>query len=150
TDGPPVYRARMGARVEPYGVYWLRVLGRDPATGLCEVENVPELGKRDVPRVRAQLEDTFLRPALRGRDVRQGRAEPVLSALLVQDPARRQPIPEPELRARAPRTYAYLQGFRGILATRGSRVVRELAERTAFYAQYGIGEYTLAPHQVVW
>jgi hypothetical protein len=149
-DGPPAYRARMGARVEPYGVYWLRILGRDRARGLVEVENVPELGKREVPRVRTHIEETFLRPALRGRDVRQGCARPVLWALLVQDPVRRQPIAEADLRARAPRTYAYLKGFREILSTRGSRVVRELAERTAFYAQYGIGEYTLAPHQVVW
>ena len=28
--------------------------------------------------------------------------------------------------------------------------MRELAQRTAFYAQYGVGDYTLAPHQVVW
>jgi hypothetical protein len=140
----------MGARVEPYGVYWLRILGHDRARGLVEVENVPELGKREVPPVQTHIEETFLRPVLRGRDVRHGCARPVLWALLVQDPVRRQPIAEPELRARAPRTYAYLNGFREILSSRGSRVVRELAERTAFYAQYGVGEYTLAPHQVVW
>jgi hypothetical protein len=149
-DGPPAYRARMGARVEPYGVYWLRVLERDAARGRLLVENVPELGKRAVPRVRTELEEAFVRPALRGRDIRGGEARPALHALLVQDPARRLPIEEDELRARAPLTYAYLSQFRDVLLSRGSRVVRELAERTAFYAQYGIGDYTLAPHQVVW
>src|SRR5262249_43451329 len=86
----------------------------------------------------------------RGRDVRRGRVEPALSALLVQDPVRRAPIPESRLRHEAPLTFAYLTQFREILLSRGSRVVRELAERTAFYAQYGVGEYTVAPHMTVW
>jgi len=149
-DGPPAYRARLGARVEPYGVYWLRVLARDAATGRVQVENLPELGKRLLPHVRAEMEDTFLRPALRGRDVRAGRAQPVLHALLVQDPIRRAPIPEAHLRAQAPLTFAYLSQFREVLLRRGSRPVRELAERTAFYAQYGVGAYTCARHLVVW
>src|SRR5262249_7866206 len=150
-DGPPAYRARMGARVEPYGVYWLRVIERDAGGGRLLVENVPELGKRTgIPKLRAEIEPTFVRPALRGRDVRRGRVEPALSALLVQDPVRRAPIPESRLRHEAPLPFAYLTQFREILLSRGSRVVRELAERTAFYAQYGVGEYTVAPHMTVW
>jgi hypothetical protein len=148
SDGPPHYRARIGARVEPYGVYWLRVLERDGSR--LVVENCPELGKRDIPRVRAEIEDTFVRPALRGRDVRRKQPRPELHALLVQDPARRAPIPLARLRDEAPLTLAYLSRFSDILLARGSRPVRELALRTEFYAQYGVGEYTLAPHQVVW
>jgi hypothetical protein len=147
-EAPPAYRARMGARVEPYGVYWVRVLEGDGERVL--VENVPELGKRAVPKVRAELERSLLRPALRGRDVRAGEARPELSALVVQDPARRAPIPLAELAARAPLTLAYLTRFRDVLESRGSRMVRDLAARTAFYAQFGIGDYTFAPHQVVW
>src|SRR5207244_729378 len=96
SDGPPHYRARIGARVEPYGVYWLRVLERDGSR--LVVENCPELGKRDIPRVRTEIEDTFVRPALRGRDVRRDSPEPQLSALLVQDPLRRAPIPLERMR----------------------------------------------------
>ncbi|NOR77648.1 MAG: hypothetical protein GQ523_04325 [Methanophagales archaeon] len=40
--------------------------------------------------------------------------------------------------------------FKGILLSRGSKVVRELAEKTTFYTMYGIGEYTFAPYKVVW
>jgi hypothetical protein len=149
-DDAPCYRARMGARVEPYGVYWLRVLERDARAHRLVVENVPELGKRPIQRVRAELEDIFARPALRGRDVRAGEARPELFALLVQDPVRRAPIPRARLAAEAPLTLAYLTRFADILLARGSRPVRELALRTEFYAQYGVGEYTLAPHQVVW
>nr|CAI64106.1 hypothetical protein [uncultured archaeon]CAI64243.1 hypothetical protein [uncultured archaeon]CBH36627.1 hypothetical protein BSM_01040 [uncultured archaeon] len=44
----------------------------------------------------------------------------------------------------------YLHIFKGILLSRGSKVVRELAEKTTFYTMYGIGEYTFAPYKVVW
>jgi len=36
------------------------------------------------------------------------------------------------------------------LLSRGSRVVKDLAEKTEFYAMYGIGEYTFAKYRVVW
>ena len=49
-----------------------------------------------------------------------------------------------------PLTYAYLRQFKDILLSRGSRVVRELAQRTEFYAMYGIGEYTFEKYRVVW
>jgi hypothetical protein len=49
-----------------------------------------------------------------------------------------------------PLTYAYLKQFEDILRSRGSRTVRELAERTEFYAMFGIGAYTFAPYRVAW
>lgn len=49
-----------------------------------------------------------------------------------------------------PHTYNYLTRFRDVLLARGSRPVRELAERTAFYAMFGIGKYTVARYKVVW
>jgi hypothetical protein len=49
-----------------------------------------------------------------------------------------------------PLTYAYLRQFKDILLSRGSRVVRELAQKTEFYAMYGIGEYTFEKYRVVW
>jgi len=36
------------------------------------------------------------------------------------------------------------------LLSRGSRTIRELAEKTEFYAMFGIGEYTFAKYHVVW
>jgi len=40
--------------------------------------------------------------------------------------------------------------FKNILLSRGSKIVKELAERTAFYAMYGIGAYTIANYKVIW
>jgi len=49
-----------------------------------------------------------------------------------------------------PLTLAYLTKFRDVLLSRGSRIVREFAEKTEFYAMYGIGPYTVARFRVAW
>jgi hypothetical protein len=67
-----------------------------------------------------------------------------------QDPATREPYPEAELKKKWPRTYSYLLNFKDILLSRGSKTVREFAERTAFYAMFGIGPYTVARYKTVW
>jgi hypothetical protein len=48
------------------------------------------------------------------------------------------------------RTFVYLTHFRDILLSRGSKSIRELAERTSFYAMFGVGTYTMSPWKVVW
>ena len=46
--------------------------------------------------------------------------------------------------------FLYLHIFKGILLSRGSKVVRELAEKTTFYTMFNIGEQSFAPYNVVW
>ena len=69
---------------------------------------------------------------------------------MVQDPETNEPQLESRMKTAWPQTYNYLTKFRNILLSRGSRTVRELAERTAFYAMFGIGTYTVARYKVVW
>ena len=70
--------------------------------------------------------------------------------LISQDPKKRVPFSENWMIQAAPLTYAYLRQFKEILLSRGSRVVKELAEKTEFYAMYGIGEYTFAKYRIAW
>lgn len=49
-----------------------------------------------------------------------------------------------------PLTFSYLLRFKELLLSRGSKSIRELAERTSFYAMFGIGDYTLSRYKVVW
>lgn len=49
-----------------------------------------------------------------------------------------------------PLTFGYLKQFEHVLRSRGSNVVRQFAERTEFYAMFGIGSYTFARHRVAW
>jgi len=147
--GENAYQAKLGARAEPYGVYWLEVL-RVMADGRLLVRNLTERGKRKIRQVEEVIEADRVFPAVRGADIRRWCATPGIYVLLVQDPERREPYPEDEMKKNWPSTYDYLVRFKDVLLTRGSRTVREFAERTAFYAMFGIGPYTVAPYKVVW
>jgi len=147
--GENTYRARLGARVEPYGVFWLRI-EEITADGSLVIQNLPGRGKRDVQSVRQVVEHDLVYPAVSGGDVHRWGAEPGVYVLMPQNPSTSAPFPESVMKQRWPRTYSYLTKFRDVLLTRGSKTVREFAERTAFYAMYGIGPYTVAKYRVVW
>ena len=61
-----------------------------------------------------------------------------------------EPYPENVMKSRWPRTYGYLTKFRDVLLSRGSKTVLKFAERTEFYAMFGIGQYTVANYKVIW
>ena len=147
--GKPTYQARRGASTEPYGVYWLR-LRAVRADGELVVENLPEMGKRPIRKVEASLESALVFPAVRGADIRRWQAKSEVYVLVVQDPETREGYPEARMKVKWPNTYGYLLNFKDELLSRGSRPIRELAERTVFYSMYGIGSYTFAPYKVVW
>ena len=67
-----------------------------------------------------------------------------------QIPSQMKPYPEQIMKSRWRKTYVYLTKFKDDLLSRGSKTVRKLAERTAFYAMFGIGPYTIANYKVVW
>jgi len=148
-QGSNAYRARLGARVEPYGVFWI-MCKQVLSTGDLFIRNMPEKGKREVPTVEERIEADLAFPALPGRDISRWLATPNQLIVMPQDPEKREPFPEKRMKEEWPRTYGYLTRFRHILLSRGSRTVREFAEKTAFYAMFGIGTYTVARYKTVW
>ena len=147
--GSNPYRAYRGASTEPYGVFWLKFKEVRP-DGKLVVENQHDRGKREVKLHSSAIEPDLVYPAVSGGDIcRFGIKEPFY-LLISQDPAKRRPFPEEWMLDHAPLTYAYLKQFEKILLTRGSKVVKQFAERTEFYAMFGIGEYTFARYRVVW
>jgi len=147
--GENPYKAHLGARVEPYGVFWLRFKELRP-DGLIVVENQHDRGKRKVPHVENAIEPDLVYAAVSGGDIQRFGIKLSFPVLVPQDPAKRVPYSEDWMTEHAPHTLAYLNQFRAILLSRGSNIVRELAERTEFYAMYGIGEYTFARYRVAW
>ncbi|MDI7268073.1 MAG: N-6 DNA methylase [Myxococcota bacterium] len=147
--GTNPYRAFLGARVEPYGVFWLDVLDVRP-DGLIVVENQHDRGKREVRKVRDAIEADLVFPAVSGGDLVRYGTRSHVHVLISQNPATRAPYPRDWMAERAPLTLGYLQQFKDVLLSRGSRAVREFAEQTEFYAMYGIGEYTFARYRVAW
>lgn len=147
--GRGAYQARRGASVDPYGVYLVDITAVHD-DGTVEVRSGALGGKRDVPRITCRIEPDWLFPVARGGDLDAWRCRPCCYAVLPQDPATRLAIPEQQLRAACPLTWAYLDAFRAVLDQRRSRPVQALAARSAFYATIGIGPYTFAPYRVTW
>lgn len=144
------YTARQGIDPQPYGVFLLnvkQVLTNDELI----IENLPEKGKGGgVSKVAAKLESSLIYPAVSGADIQRWGSHSSFYTLMVQNPTRREPIPESEMKSRYPRTYSYLLQFKDALLSRASKSIKELAERTAFYAMFGIGEYTMSRYKVAW
>ncbi len=148
--GENPYRAYRGASTEPYGVFWLTLKNLRP-DGLIVVENRPGRGKKkDITQVQNPIEPDLVYPAVSGGEIVPFGIRGHFLVLVSQDPVKRSPYPEVWMQTHAPLTYAYLRQFKKILLLRGSRVVRQFAERTEFYAMYGIGEYTFARYRVAW
>ena len=148
-QGKNVYQARRGASTEPYGVFWLEV-EQVLSDGDLIVRNMPEKGKRKIQQVEERIEPDLVFPAVRGADIERWNATSRIFVLMSQDPKKREPYPEGHMKKERPRTYGYLTRFKDILLSRGSKTVRQLAERTAFYAMFGIGSYTVARYKVIW
>ncbi|MBI4566819.1 MAG: N-6 DNA methylase [Planctomycetes bacterium] len=147
--GANAYKAYLGARVEPYGVFWLNFIELRP-DGRIVVENQHDRGKREIKQVRDAIESDLVYPAVAGGDLTRYGVNKHFYALVCQDPSRRSPFSEDWMIENAPLTLAYLHQFRDVLLSRGSNVVRQFAEKTEFYAMYGIGPYTFAPYRVAW
>jgi hypothetical protein len=148
-EGKNPYRAYAGAMIEPYGVFWLAV-EQVLSDGNLLIRNLIEKGKRQIHQVRETIEPDLVFPAVRGADIERWKIESDIYTLAPQDPEKREPYPETEMKTRWPRTYNYLTKFRHILSSRAGKTVQRLAERTSFYAVFGIGIYTMARYKVVW
>jgi len=147
--GQNPYKAHLGARVEPYGVFWLRLKEVRP-DDILVIENMHDRGKREVKSVQAAIEPDLVFPGVSGGDIVKFGIKSHFYLLISQDPKKRAPYSENWMIQLAPLTYAYLRQFKEILLSRGSRVVKEFAKKTEFYAMYGIGEYTFAKYRITW
>jgi hypothetical protein len=126
-------------------VFYVEVLatGQDSVT----VRNLPS--RRQVAdTVTAMVESRYVRPLLRGKDVRAWRATPSDHVILPHDDHDlRKPVPESRLAAEAPMLYEYLTTFKGLLSER-----KELRrwQSEAWYTLFRIGPYTANCWRVVW
>ncbi len=147
--GQNPYKAYRGASTEPYGIFWLRVNEVRP-DGILVIENMHDRGKREIKSVHISIEPDLVFPAVSGGDIVKYGIKSHFYLLISQNPKKRVPYSEDWMIQNVPLTHAYLRQFKKILLSRGSRVVKELAIKTEFYAMYGIGEYTFAKYRVAW
>lgn len=141
------YVARKGVTTDANGIFFVRVLEHDKASGLCKIENDPTLGKReDVARVSASVEAEHLFPLLRGRGVSAFKAQtdPDFGVLAPQ----RGMHGNPALQIEFPATFRYLKRFRSVLEQRSS--FRRFQKKQAWWSLWSTGAYTFARYKVAW
>lgn len=148
-SGKNAYKAYLGVRAVPYGVFWVMVK-QQRADGLLIIENLPEKGKTKIDKIEDVIEPDLVYPAIRGSDISRWNAIPKIYVLLTQNPKTREPYPELLMKQKWPRTYSYLTQFKPAFKVQESKAVKALASRTEFYAVLGVGEYTLANYKVLW
>lgn len=147
--GENEYKARLGARVEPYGVFWLDV-EEVLSDGDLIVRNLVEKGKWKIRKVRERIEADLVYPAVRGADIKRWGAKPTVCVLITQEPDKRMGYTEKIMKKEWARTFAYLGLFRKELLSRAAYKKYHAETNNPFYSQYNIADYTFARYKVVW
>jgi SAM-dependent methyltransferase len=155
--GEPAYKAHEGVNSGgANGIYWLSVDGEPDAEGRVPVANLYDIGKKKVPKLYGRIERSLLHPLVRGTDVQRWQARTWNHLLFVQDTVTRRGIGETEMRDKYPGAYEYLAQFEKQLRARAaykryhSSSRRSSRPDAAYWSMFDVGDYTLAPHKVLW
>jgi hypothetical protein len=148
--GTSAYSSHRGAGTDPYHVFWLRSIEGVRDDGLVVVQNAAGSGRDRSGTYSAAIEPGLIFPAVKGAHLGRWRLRQHGLLVVPQDPQTRAGFGLSLMQSQYPHTLAYLQHFEPELRARRSQFVRRLMERSAYYAMYGIGDYTFAPHKVVW
>lgn len=149
-SGASPYQARIGVHSGgASGVFWVNQLQKNRGSVL--IQNCADIGRNPYPEVVASIEGTLLRPLVRGRDMRRWRASPSLSIVLPYDEDNDgKAISESRLKKDFPKTYSYFAQFKSALLARAHYRAHFAANQQPYWSMYNVGNYTFAPHQVVW
>jgi hypothetical protein len=156
--GQSDYTARAGAYSGgANAVFWLERI-KPRMDGTILVQNITERAKREVEQVQTHIEADLIYPLLRGRDVKRWSAHPSAYILMTHGPRDRlKAISEGDMQKDFPKAWAYLKHFENELRARAAfklyftrKAAGKTIETGPFYSMFDVGEYTFAPHKVVW
>lgn len=150
--GESSYTAHAGVCTWLNGVYWVNVLKKvvdEDENELLLIENLHDVGKIEVEKVRMSIEPDLVYPLLRGRDVLRWQAKPSAYIILAQDPKAKKGWPVEYMQERYPATYSYLKRFEDKLRARSG--YRKYYKSTdPFYSMYDVDTFTLSRWKVLW
>ncbi len=148
--GKAAYQAREGTNTGgANGVLWVQV--KESKNKNCYIENLNEIGKKDISAHAAEVEADLLFPLLRGRDIQRWNANPSIKILIphdLNDPAKA--IDSDVIETNFPKTFKFLQFFEKQLRERALYKKYLEPQGVPFYGIYNIGQYTFAPFKVIW
>ena len=144
---------RKGVTADLNGVYMVRVVAENTATGLVQVETRPEAGKTDIgPARRFWIEPDLLYPLLKGASDFSACEVHIQDQLYILVPNKG--ITGAEYSAteaavsRLKQTKKFFNHYKDLLENRSTYRLRQ--KGAPYYAVYNAGSYTFAPYKVVW
>ncbi|MFX1255971.1 MAG: class I SAM-dependent DNA methyltransferase, partial [Promethearchaeota archaeon] len=115
------------------------------------VENVTKGMKRKVEKVKTTIEDFFVYPVVKSKNVRKWKIEGKYDYILqMQNPIDRIGFSEEWVNINFPKTYEYLFSFKKILVSRKSKYIKSMIEKGSFFSIIDVARFTYAPYKVVW
>lgn len=148
--GESAYKGRMGTNSGgANGVYWVEV--KENKGKLSLVENLNEIGRKEVSSRQELVESELLFPLLRGRDVMRWQATPSLQMIVPQnlnEPSKA--ISLPAMATKYPYALKFFQHFEDVLRNRALFIKYLEPQGDPFYGIYNTGAYTFSPYKVVW
>jgi type I restriction-modification system DNA methylase subunit len=150
-SGSNCYQAKIGARTEPYSIFWLRIISLASDKNLS-VRNITEgRRKKRIGGKEAKIESKFVYPSFRGADVNRWGNQPAIYTLILNDPENpNKPFPEEYIKTEFPLIYGYLLHFKSDLLDREAYKKFHLKARRPFYAQFNISRNTFMNYKVAW
>jgi len=150
-SGSNYYKAKIGARTEPYSIFWLRIIS-STSDGNLLVKNITEgRRKKQIKGIEVKMENEFIYPSFRGADIDRWRNTLEIYTLILNDPnTPTKPFSEEFLRLNFPLTYSYLINFKSELLEREAYKKFHQKASRPFYTQFNISKETFANYKVVW
>jgi type I restriction-modification system DNA methylase subunit len=129
------------------GVFWVETLKAEGRRTV--IRNLGDVGKTKVQSATVSVEDVYLFPLLRGRDVQAWSANPAAMIIIphyAEDFS--EPVEIAELRRKNPLTFEFFKRFEKQLKAR-SGYKQLYSKRPEFYVVGNTGKYLLSPYKVV-
>ena len=145
------YKAKIGARTEPYSIFWLRIIS-STSDGNLLVKNITD-GKRKklIKSIEVKMENKLIYPSFRGADISRWGYKLEIYTLILNDPnTPTKPFSEEFLKLNFPLTYSYLINFKSELLEREAYKKFHQKAGRPFYSQFNISKETFANYKVVW
>ncbi|MBN1639497.1 MAG: N-6 DNA methylase [Ignavibacteriales bacterium] len=147
-EGKNFYKAHRGTAIDPYGIFWLKIV-QIKSNNTILINNLVKHSRKNIPQKEAIIENDLVYPGIRGSDIARWQAEFQIYTLITH-PGSQQPYNEAIMKNKWPRTFSYLTQFKEILMDRG--VYKHFHEKAnnPFYGQRDFGNYTFSNYKVVW
>lgn len=147
-------QGRKGITADLNGIYFVKVLGSNPKTGLVQIATRPNAGRTDIGSAKKfWIEPTLLYPLIKGASDFEScylRRKEELFAIVPNKGITKGAGKEAKdlIDKDCPATRKYFRTFEAFLRERSTWAKRMPA--MPFYSVYNVGEYSFAPYKVIW